>query len=85
LQKVARELIRSSGPLGSASVPERARLVPMPAMHIHSSYQSFCIHFYSQQVRMLLMNRSQWFGRNDEKGAILLMVRAIRDRLAAPP
>jgi hypothetical protein len=34
---------------------------------------------------MLLMNKSQWFGRNDEKGAILLIVRAIRDRLAAPP
>jgi hypothetical protein len=34
---------------------------------------------------MLLINRSQLFGRNDEKGAILLMVRAIRDRFAAPP
>jgi hypothetical protein len=31
------------------------------------------------------MKKSQLFGSNDEKGAILLMIRAIRDRLAAPP
>jgi hypothetical protein len=34
---------------------------------------------------MLLMKKSQLFGRNDEKGAILLMIRAILDRFAAPP
>jgi hypothetical protein len=34
---------------------------------------------------MLLMKKSQLFGRNDEKGAILLMFRANRDRFGAPP
>jgi hypothetical protein len=31
------------------------------------------------------MKKSQLFGRNDEKGAILLTIRANRDRFAAPP
>jgi hypothetical protein len=34
---------------------------------------------------MLLMKGSQLFGCNDEKGTILLMIRAIRDRFPAPP
>jgi hypothetical protein len=32
---------------------------------------------------MLPMKRSQLYGRNDEKGAVLLMIRAIPNRSAA--
>jgi hypothetical protein len=34
---------------------------------------------------MLPIKKSQLFGCNDEKGTILLMIRANRDRFAAPP
>jgi hypothetical protein len=34
---------------------------------------------------MLPIKKSQLFGRNDEKGIILLMIRATRARFAVPP